>query len=169
MKHRLLFSATYTLPGRRYAWSRGWQVQAIGTFQSGTPLSAIMSADVSGTGSPIVNRPDLVHDPNVSDGTASRFFDPGAFQAPAAGTFGNAGRNVIIGPGIQNLDAALARTFRISDAARVQFRGDFYNVLNHPNLVAPPTMQNFADSADFGALFVARSPRIVQIGLKFLW
>ena len=50
-----------------------------------------------------------------------------------------------------------------------QFRADLYNVFNNSNLVAPPSMQNFADSPDFGALFVARSPRIVQLGFKFLW
>ena len=169
MKHRLVFSATYNVPGRRFALIRGWQLQAIGTVQSGTPLSAIVSADVSGTGSPIVNRPNLVSNPNIDNPTASRFFDPNAFQIPAAGTFGNSGRNVIIGPGIWNVDTALARTLRLSDTTRVQFRTDFYNVFNHPNLVAPPSMQNFADSPDFGALFVARSPRIVQFGLKFLW
>jgi hypothetical protein len=76
---------------------------------------------------------------------------------------------VIIGPGIQNVDLALARTIRLSDVTRAQIRADFYNALNHPNFVAPPTMQNFADSSDFGALFVARSPRIIQLGLKFLW
>jgi len=52
---------------------------------------------------------------------------------------------------------------------RAQLRLDLYNVFNHSNFVAPPSMQNFADSPDFGALFVARSPRIVQFGLKFLW
>ena len=76
---------------------------------------------------------------------------------------------MIIGPGITNLDLALGRSVKLSDSTRAQFRMDFYNVLNHPNFVAPPTMQNFADASDFGALFVARSPRIVQIGLKFLW
>jgi hypothetical protein len=169
MKHRLVFSGTYNLPGRRFAVIRGWQLQAIGTAQSGTPLSAIVSADVSGTGSPIVNRPNLIGNPNVDNPTASRFFDPKAFQIPAEGMFGNSGRNVIIGPGIWNVDAALSRTVRISDVTRVQFRSDFYNVFNHPNFVAPPSMQNFVDSTDFGALFVARSPRIVQFGLKFLW
>lgn len=168
VKHRLLFSATYALPVR-FAAVRGWQLQAIGTMQSGTPLSAIISQDISGTGTPIVNRPDMVHNPNISNPTPARFFDPAAFQIPAAGTFGNSGRNVIIGPAIQNIDAALARTFRVSDATRAQVRADFYNVLNHPNFVAPPTLQNFADAPDFGALFVARSPRIVQLGLKFLW
>jgi hypothetical protein len=169
MKHRLVFSSTINLPGWRSILKKGWQFQAIGTLQSGMPLSAIVSADVSGTGSPIVNRPDLVSNPNVSNPTPLRFFDPTAFRIPAQGTFGNSGRNVIIGPGIWNVDTALARSIRLSDSTRAQFRADFYNVFNHPNFVAPPTMQNFADSPDFGALFVARSPRIVQIGLKFIW
>jgi hypothetical protein len=169
MKHRLVFSGTYNLPGRRYAITKGWQLQMAGTLQSGTPLSAIVSADVSGTGSPIVNRPNLIGPPNIAKATPSRFFNPAAFEIPAAGTFGNAGRNVIIGPGIRNIDAALSKSIRISDSTRAQFRADFYNVFNHPNFVAPPTMQNFADSSDFGALFVARSPRIAQLGLKFLW
>jgi hypothetical protein len=168
IKHRFLFSATYALP-TRFAPIRGWQLQAIGTLQSGTPLSAIISQDISGTGTPIVNRPNLIKNPNIGNPTAARFFDPTAFQIPDPGTFGNSGRNVIIGPGIQNVDMALARTFRLSDSTRAQFRTDFYNVFNHPNFVAPPTMQNFADAPEFGALFVARSPRIVQLGLKFLW
>jgi outer membrane receptor protein involved in Fe transport len=169
MKHRLVFSGTYNLPGRRFAPIRAWQLQAIGTAQSGTPLSAIVSEDISGTGSPIVNRPNLIGNPNIGNITPAQFFDPKAFQIPAQGTFGNSGRNVIIGPGIWNVDTALSRTLRISDATRMQFRMDFYNVFNHPNFVAPPSMQNFLDSPDFGALFVARSPRIVQFGLKFLW
>ena len=169
MKHRFIVSAIYNLPGRRFAFIKGWQLQAIGTLQSGTPVSAIVSADVSGTGSPIVNRPNLVANPNISNPTPARFFNPAAFQIPEEGTFGNSGRNVIIGPGIQNFDVALVRTIRVSDYTRAQFRTDFYNVLNHPNFVAPPTMQNFADAPDFGAIFVARSARIVQFGLKFLW
>src|SRR5207237_1123034 len=169
MKHRLVFSGTYNLPFRGFSLSRGWQVQAIGTAQSGTPLSAIVSADVSGTGSPIVNRPNLIGNVNIDDRTPSRFFNPAAFQIPAQGAFGNSGRNVIIGPGIWNVDTAVSRTLRLSDSTRLQFRTDFYNVFNHPNFVAPPSMQNFAESPDFGALFVARSPRILQFGLKFLW
>src|SRR5262249_6927680 len=169
MKHRLVFSGNYNLPGHRFALFRGWQLQAAGAVQSGTPLSAIVSADISGTGSPIVNRPNLVGNPNISNPTAARFFNTAAFRIPEPGTFGDSGRNVIIGPGIRNVDLALARSMRLSDASRVQFRADFYNVFNHTNFVAPPTMQNFADASDFGALFVARSPRIVQLGLKFLW
>ena len=166
-KHRFGFSATYNLPALSVL--RGWQIQAIGTKQSGTPLSAVTGADVSGTGSPIVNRPDLVGNPNVSKPTPDRFFDPAAFRIPDEPRFGTSGRNIIIGPGIWSLDAALTRSFRLSDATRLQFRADAYNILNHPNFVAPPSMQNFVDSSDFGALFVARSPRIAQFGLQFLW
>ncbi|MBI4473951.1 MAG: TonB-dependent receptor, partial [Acidobacteria bacterium] len=167
MKHRIAFSSTYNLPA--YSYFRGWQIQAVGIAQSGTPLSAVLAEDVAGTGSPIVNRPHLVRNPNISEKTAERFFDPAAFVAPEARTFGNSGRNVIIGPGTWTVDLAVTRGFRVSDATRAQFRADLYNAFNHPNLVAPPSMQNFADTPEFGALFVARSPRIVQFGLKFLW
>jgi hypothetical protein len=167
MKHRLVFSSVYNLPARRFI--SGWQFQAIGTLQSGTPLSAVLGTDIAGNGSPIVNRPDLTGDPNISNPTPAGFFNPSVFRVPEAGRFGNSGRNVIIGPGIWNVDMALSRTLRVSDSTRAQFRADFYNVFNHPNFVAPPSMQNFADSPDFGALFVARSPRILQFGLKFLW
>ena len=167
MKHRLVFSTTYHIPSWRFI--RGWQVQGLGTLQSGTPLSAVLGADVAGTGSPIVNRPDVIHDPRIPNPTASRFFDPTAFRIPAAGKFGNSGRNVIIGPGIRNVDLAFTRGMRLSDSTRGQFRADLYNVFNNSNFAAPPSTQNFADSPDFGALFVARSPRIVQLGFKFLW
>jgi len=167
MKHRLVFSTVYNLP--QLPLLNGWQVQAIGTLQSGMPLSAVLGADVAGTGSPIVNRPDLIGDPSVPNPTPARFFNPAAFRVPELGTYGNSGRNVIIGPGLRNVDIALLRTLRLSDLSRAQVRLDFYNVFNHPNFVAPPSMQNFTDSPDFGALFVARSPRIVQFGLKFLW
>jgi outer membrane receptor protein involved in Fe transport len=167
MKHRLVFSAHYNLPSITVL--RGWQAQAIGTLHSGTPLSAVLGTDVAGTGSPIVNRPDLVGNPNVSNPTPSRFFDPAAFREPEPGRFGNSGRNVIIGPGTWNLDAALLRVVRLTDSTRANIRLDFYNLFNHSNFVAPPSMQNFVDSPDFGGLFVARSPRIVQFGVKFLW
>jgi len=68
-----------------------------------------------------------------------------------------------------NLDTALSRVFRMSEGTRLQFRADAYNVLNHRNFVAPPSIQNFADDPGFGELTVAKSPRILQFGLKFLW
>jgi hypothetical protein len=171
MKHRLTFSGTYNLPTipQVPGLTRGWQVSAVGAVQSGTPISAILGADYSGVGSPIVNRPDLIRNPNSGGRSVSRFFDTGAFRLPVRGSFGNSGRNVVIGPGLWNVDLTMTRTMRTSDLTRVQLRADFFNAFNHPNFVAPPSMQNLADSPEFGALFVARSPRIMQFGLKFLW
>jgi hypothetical protein len=169
VRHRLEFSADWSLPGwSRFPLTERWQMQASGTLRSGMPLSAVIGTDRSGTGSPIMNRPDLVGDPRIAESTPSRFFNPDAFEIPEE-RFGNSGRNVITGPGTQNIDLALVRSFRTSDATRLQFRLDAYNALNHPNFVAPPSLQNLKDSQDFGALFIARSPRILQIGLKFLW
>ena len=142
---------------------------ANGVFQSGYPLSAVLATDVAGTGAPIVNRPDLVGDPNIDNPTPDRFFNTAAFVAPPFGDFGDSGRNVIIGPGLANVDLALLRSLRLSDRVGAQFRVDFYNAFNRPNFVAPPTMQNFSDARDFGALFVARSPRVVQVGMHVFW
>src|SRR5207244_6636777 len=111
---------TYSLPGARFAMTKGWQLQVIGTLQSGTPLSAIVSADVSGTGSPIVNRPNLIGNPNTDQPSASRFFDPKAFQIPAAGTFGHSGRNVITGPGIRNVDVEVWTPMRLLASTATQ-------------------------------------------------
>jgi hypothetical protein len=164
VKHRLSLTGTLDLP-----LLSGWQLQGIGQFRSGTPLSAIISSDVAGTGSPIVNRPNLIGDPRVDNPSPSRFFDTGAFEIPELGTFGDSGRNVIIGPGLANVDLALRRMFRLSDQYHVEFRADFYNAFNHANFIAPPTTQNFYDSPEFGALFVARSPRTIQIGVTLFW
>jgi hypothetical protein len=170
VRHRLMFSATWDIPAPS-SWRtlKGWQLEVSGTVQSGMPLSAVLGSDVSGTGSPIVNRPDLIGDPNTGDRSTARFFNAAAFAVPEAGRFGNSGRNVITGPGLNTTDLALVRTFRPADLTRLQLRWDIYNAFNHPNFAAPPSLQNLADSPDFGALFIARSPRILQFGLKFLW
>lgn len=170
VKHRFTFSGAYDFPfGLPFPLGRGWQIQAIAVAQSGYPLSAILGTDVAGTGSPIVNRPDRVGDPRLGDPTPSRFFNTDAFAIPEFGHFGNSGRNIIQGPGLANVDMALLRGFRVSDGLAGQLRVDFYNVFNRPNFAAPPTTQNFADSPEFGALFVARSPRVVQMGMQVFW
>jgi hypothetical protein len=174
VRHRLTLDGSYTLPTP--AWlsavpyvNGDWRIQWTGLMQSGMPLSAILGTDVSGTGSPIVNRPDLIGDPRVEDPTPERFFNTDAFGIPEFGRFGTSGRNVIPGPGLVNVDVALLRDFRLSERIRGQFRIDAYNVFNRPNFIAPPTMQNFVDSPDFGALFVARSPRVMQLGMQIYW
>src|SRR6201999_870971 len=68
---------------------------------------------------------------------ASRFFNPNAFLAPTYGTVGNLGRDTLTGPGYRNLDLSLAQTTQIAEATRLQFRAEFFNILNHTNLQTP--------------------------------
>ena len=71
--------------------------------------------------------------------TVQQWFNTGAFEAPAAGFFGNAGRNLLRGPGIHNWDMSLFKTFAASDRVNVQFRAEAFNLFNHTNLDAVST------------------------------
>src|SRR5437867_12431331 len=76
MRHRFVFSGTYSLPGARFAMTKGWQLQVIGTLQSATPLSAIVRADVSGTGSPIANRTNPIGNATIVQPPERPSLDP---------------------------------------------------------------------------------------------
>jgi hypothetical protein len=132
----------------------GWQIAGATVFQSGQPLSIWLNEDRAGVGD-TTNQPwNLVGDPTVSNpgfsagpGLDQNFwFDPAAFARPAAGTFGNAGRNPIRGPGTQSWDMSLFKTFGPPTGVRAQFRAEFFNFPNHPNLDNPivvPTSSSF--------------------------
>ena len=83
-----------------------------------------------------------------------------------AGQFGNAGRNVVRGPGIQNLDLSLLKNFSIRESMRLQFRAECFNVLNHANFGLP---ENDLQSPAFGQILQAGPPRLLQLALKFLF
>jgi hypothetical protein len=86
-------------------------------------------------------------------------------QALANGTprFGNAGRNILIGPGIQQWDVSVIKRNPISEKVNLEFRAEFFNIFNHPNFGTPGA--TIATSA-FGQLTSAASPRDIQFGLK---
>jgi hypothetical protein len=67
------------------------------------------------------------------------WFNPGAFANPAAGGFGDARRNSLIGPGYSNVDLSLAKEFSITERLKVEIRGDAYNAFNHVNYGNPDT------------------------------
>ena len=132
----------------------GWQIAGATVFQSGQPLSIWLNDDRAGVGD-TTNQPwNLVGDPIVSNPGFSAgpaldqnfWFNPAAFARPAAGTFGNAGRNPIRGPGTQSWDMSLFKTFGPPTGVRAQFRAEFFNFPNHPNLDNPivvPTSSSF--------------------------
>jgi hypothetical protein len=82
--------------------------------------------------------------------------------------FGNSGRSVLTGPGIQNFDLALLKDFRIGESKKLQFRAEAFNALNHANFSADGVITHVNDSR-FGEVTSASEPRDVQIALKFLF
>ncbi len=171
---RLSLMGGYDLPvgpGRKHLPSGpagrilgGWNLNAILVAQKGQWLTAVDS-DRLDVGSAATQRPDLVRDPNFADDkrTPTLWFDTAAFAVPALYKYGNAGRSVIEGPGLFNIDLAVIRNFQVSEAARIEFRFEAFNVTNHSNFNIPQT--SFV-SPTFGVIGAAFEARDLQFGLK---
>ena len=114
-----------------------WQLAPIVSMRSGLPMNITDGADISQTGIGL-DRPNLIL-PNayLSTSNPTLYLNRAAFQNQAAGTFGNLGRNVLIGPGAINFDVALTRTFRIRERWQLTPRAEAFNVINHTNFAAP--------------------------------
>ncbi|MBA3514920.1 MAG: TonB-dependent receptor [Pyrinomonadaceae bacterium] len=182
--HRLSVSYVYDLPfgkGRTYiaddgAWSKlltGWQTSGIVTLQTGRPFTValVREFDNSGTGISALgfganDRPNLAGNPNLGQRSPERWFNTAAFTFPPRGSFGNAGRNILDGPGYHNVNASLFKNTALSDRMNLQFRAEFFNLFNHPNLNLP---DNFLGSPSFGQITSARDPRHIQFGVKLLF
>lgn len=95
--------------------------------------------------------------------TVQRWFNTAAFAAPAYGYYGNAGRNILRGPGMVKWDVSLLKSFRVRESLAFQLRGEAYNVLNRTNLSG---VSAALGSANYGQVTSARDPRSIQIGLK---
>jgi hypothetical protein len=172
IRHRLVMSAVYELPfgpGKPLAVAglagllvRGWQVSGILSLQTGSPVTPYFTANISNTFGG-TDRPNVVGDPNNGPQTVSQWFNRSAFAAPAAGTFGNAGRNIIGGPSLANLDFSISRAFKIHERFSLQFRGEIFNALNHSNFTLPLAT---VDGAGYGQITSAADPRQIQFGLK---
>ncbi len=184
VKHRLSVSYSYDLPfgkGRTYLADRGllssflsgWQTFGIVTAQTGRPFTValLQEIDNSGTGRSSLgfganDRPNLVGNPALSNRTPDRWFNPSAFAFPAPGAFGNAGRNILEGPGYHNVNASLIKNTALNERLNLQLRAEVFNLFNHPNFNLP---DNFFGSPTFGRITSARDPRHLQFGAKLLF
>src|SRR5262249_23175097 len=115
------------------------------------------------------SRPDRV--PGVSDEPSGgrireQWFNPAAFTNPGNGQWGNVGRNVLTGPGLVSVDFSLFKTFSITERWKLQFRSEFFNVINHPNFRGLDTT---FDSPSAGELSAAGAARQIQFALKLLF
>ena len=167
---RLSGGVVYRLPSTaKLAWlSRNWSLSGVATVQDGTPLNPVYFAfDPANTGTP--NRPDVVPGQQVrlprSQRNADRFFNTDAFRAPAPFTFGNAGRNILPGPGNVVLDVALLRGFKLTESLAMELRVESFNFPNHPNFGIPGPYPDFGPF--FGKIFSTGDPRRFQFGARF--
>ncbi len=143
----------------------GWQFNGIVTAGSGAPVGVFTYRDIANIGARnVTQRPNVNGNPNISNPTADRWFDTSVFSEPAPYTFGNAGRNIIIGPGYQYWTLGLFKNFTIKERHRIQFRAEFFNAFNNVNLYDPDT--NF-DSPNFGRIYGSNPARQIQFGLKY--
>jgi hypothetical protein len=172
-RHRFVASYTYDLPfgrglkGAAKILGDGWQFVGIHAFTTGTPYTIHARTDFSNAGGDA--RPDAV--PGVSltpPGGQNRqhWFNPAAFTNPIDGHFGNVGRNTLTGPGNITIDFSIFKNFAIAERARIQFRSEFFNLINHPNFGGLNTTY---DSTNPGELTTAGTSRQVQFALKFLF
>lgn len=142
-----------------------WQIGAIITLRSGQPFTIGASGDLPGVGSGDI-RADLVGDPDVGNSSVERFFNTDAFKDPAPGSFGNSGRNIVVGPGFETVDFTIVKDFAIDEELRIQFRAEFFNLFNHPNF---PSMGTTVGTPSFGQLTSASEGRDIQLGLKIIF
>jgi hypothetical protein len=208
VRHIAALNGTYDLPfgrNRRFASERnffvedvvsGWSVSAIANLQSGFPFSPQLGYNPTGSGdtrNPV--RPDI--NPSfrgkLYPHTVSQWFNPQAFSAPLStlsstgaitgGAVGNLARDTLIGPGSKELDLALLKNTHLREGLNLQFRSEFFNVLNHTNFSTPnaityasaPTLVSGAYtlpsvSSTAGVITsTSTSSRQIQFGVKLIF
>jgi hypothetical protein len=98
----------------------------------------------------------------------SFWYNPAAFTATAFGTYGNSGRNIIYTMPQVGIDTSLFKDFAFNDRMKLQFRSEFFNMINHPNFRASSLNNNF-DAPGAGAFTSAQPARQIQFALKFIY
>ena len=178
VRQRLSASYIYELPfGAGKPWVNqpgvgrlllgGWQLSGVVAVQTGLPITPILSYDPTNTGT--TARPNVVSGAALypSNQTPTDWFNNSAFVAPAAYTYGDAGRNIIRGPGLHNSDMGLQRTATIKEKYQVQFTAQAFNMFNTPQFGLP---KNTVGIGTTGVITTVATPeRQFQLGLHFIF
>ena len=168
VRYRFSAGVVYSIPTAAVlkAALKDWQVSGNITLQTGTPLNPVyFSQNYANSGTP--NRPNLVAGQPIlaANPTADQFYNQAAFTAPAPFTFGNAGRDILPGPGNEVVDLALHRRFSVGEHRSIEARGEVFNSLYHPNIGIPGPYPDFGPF--FGKAFSAGNPRRMQFALRY--
>jgi len=149
--------------------TRDWRGSAVYQVQTGFPLTISVFGDTANAGTVVGENPiraNLTGQKIFPSGTrnANTWFNPTAFVAPPAYTFGNVGRNTVYGPGMQTMDLALDRVFSVTEKTRFEARAEFFNAFNHTNLGTP---NRFVNTANFGSITEVTTPgREIQLSAR---
>jgi Carboxypeptidase regulatory-like domain len=154
----------------------GWQVSGIITLQSGFSFSPQVGSNRSGNGDNSVNpdRPSLnpAFTGPIIIGTQQQWFNRNAFSLPLPGTWGDLRRATLLGPGLATVDFSMVKRTSISERVRLEFRAEFFNMLNHTNFGLPNIGVFSGTSYNPGAGLItttATTSRQVQFGLKLIF
>jgi hypothetical protein len=158
--------------------TKDWQVAPLISLYTGQPLTITTGSDVSLTGVG-ADRPNVVSGVTTMVGTLNEYFNPAAFAGGCTttayvgnpscvplGSFGNAARDIIHGPGTIQWDMSLTRRFQFSERWKMEFRSDFFNIMNHANWGNPATGLT---SSTFGQITSFGSPRLIQMNMKLFF
>jgi hypothetical protein len=185
IRHNVTFNTMYDLPfghGRRLLGNAagvadrlvgGWSISALGILRTGVASTVHIGTNTFGNGDFTNQRPNRV--PGVSQyGTGSgpnNFLNPAAFSMPAAGTFGNLGRDTFYGPSYKQIDFSVLKKTRITETKNLEFRAETFNLFNHPNFDEPDSTFG---TTGFGQIFntLGRTlgvgtSRQIQLALRF--
>jgi hypothetical protein len=149
----------------------GWQLNTIGTFQTGLPFTPTMQTNTlnTGTGSQFPNRIGSGVLPS-DQRTIDHWFDASAFVAPGQYIYGNSGRNILYGPGTTQIDLSVFKDFKLAETKRLQFRAEAFNVFNTPQFNNPNSSIGFSGVARITSAgsptVYQRTSRQIQLALK---
>jgi len=167
-RHRFVISGLYELPFRGNQFKEGWQLSTIVQLQSGNPVN-IVANNATFTGTNNTVRPDVTG-PIAILGTPNRWFDTAPFIVPV-NRFGSLGRNVVIGPGFNNVDFSVIKRTNLTETQLLEFRWEVFDAFNHANFGQPGRV---VGSANFGQITNTRfatgdsgSSRQMQFALKY--
>jgi len=182
LAHRFVLSAQYLVPvraGSQWLGSKvpsailgDWNIAAIFQVQSGFPFTISVFGDTANAGTILNSNPIRANQvPGVpvylpaDQRSGDQWFNTAAFTTPAAFSFGNVGRNTVIGPELNTLDLALIREFHIRESHALQFRAEFFNSLNRTNYGTP---NRYVNTPQFGTVTEAATPaRQIQFALRY--
>jgi len=184
VKHNFVVSYSYNLPVERLfraenRWTQGWELSGITHFSSGLPVTlvnlgdnSLLGAEPNGINNFGVDEPNFTPGPlqiksNPRNGRP--YFNTSLFSQNALGTPGTSGRRFFYGPGLNNYDMALLKNVRVTEAKSVQLRLEAFNIFNHAQFFGPQAVDGNISSSTFGDVVSATAPRLLQLGMKFIF